>query len=163
MENASKALLMAAGVLIAVLILSLAVYLFMSFGSESAEFHKQMENDRLNQFNSQFTTYEGKEGITIYDVMTAVNLARDNNSYYDLTTASNSNYYVTVNFIKPGISGSNMEKKTDDQLQEILKQENLNSEVEDDGETAQRLPEYTCSTQLNPVTGRVNVVTFSPK
>ena len=51
MENASKALLMAAGVLIAVLILSLAVYLFMSFGSESAEFHKQMENDRLNQFN----------------------------------------------------------------------------------------------------------------
>ena len=33
MENASKALLMAAGVLIGVLILSLAVYLFENFGT----------------------------------------------------------------------------------------------------------------------------------
>ena len=67
MENASKALLMAAGVLIGVLILTLAVYLFATFGATSAELHKQQATDRLNEFNSQFTSYEGKEGLTIYD------------------------------------------------------------------------------------------------
>jgi len=36
MENASKALLMAAGVLIGLLVLSLMVYLFASFASTSA-------------------------------------------------------------------------------------------------------------------------------
>ena len=60
MENASKALLMAAGVLIGVLILTLAVYLFATFGATSAELHKQQATDRLNEFNSQFTSYEEK-------------------------------------------------------------------------------------------------------
>ena len=35
MENASKALLMAAGVLIGMMVLSLMVYLFISFGSST--------------------------------------------------------------------------------------------------------------------------------
>ena len=78
MENASKALLMAASVLIGVLILSLAVYLFTSFGSTSAELHKQQDEQRLEQFNTQFSSYEGKEGgITIYDVVTIANLATE--------------------------------------------------------------------------------------
>ena len=42
MENASKALLMAGGVLIGILILSLAVYLFITFGAESKEIHAQI-------------------------------------------------------------------------------------------------------------------------
>ena len=37
MENASNALLIAGGVLIGVLILSLAVYLFADFGAKSAD------------------------------------------------------------------------------------------------------------------------------
>ena len=51
MENASKALLMAAGVLIGVLILSLAVYLFANFGTASAEIHKQKDMNEINKFN----------------------------------------------------------------------------------------------------------------
>ncbi len=72
MENASKALLMAAGVLIGIMVLSLAVYLFVTFGSTSAQMHQQKEQDQLNQFNSQFTSYEGKEDITIYDIVLLV-------------------------------------------------------------------------------------------
>ena len=55
MENASKALLMAAGVLIGILILSLAVFLFANFGSASAEINRQNEIKRINEFNAQFT------------------------------------------------------------------------------------------------------------
>ena len=60
MENASKALLMAAGVLIGVLIISLAVYLMSYFGGVSADIHKRQKANQINQFNSQFTAYEGK-------------------------------------------------------------------------------------------------------
>ena len=59
MENASKALIMAGGVLIGVLIISLAVYLFVSFGQTSAEINSQNAQKQISQFNSQFTSYEG--------------------------------------------------------------------------------------------------------
>ena len=58
MENASNALIIAGGVLIGVLILSLAVYLFADFGSTSAEINKKTQEQQLVQFNSKFTTYE---------------------------------------------------------------------------------------------------------
>ena len=45
MENASKALLLAAEVLIGMLVLSLMVYLFITFGSNAAKINKQLEDD----------------------------------------------------------------------------------------------------------------------
>ena len=42
MENASRALIMAAGVLVGVLLLSLAVYLFTIFGNFGSEMTTQM-------------------------------------------------------------------------------------------------------------------------
>lgn len=84
MENASKALLMAAGVLIGVLILSLAAYLFVYFGSTSQQIHEQNEENQINEFNSKFTSYVGKDNITIYDVITVANLATENNKNMNL-------------------------------------------------------------------------------
>ena len=68
MENASKALIMAGGVLIGVLIISLAVYLFVSFGQTSAEINSQNAQKQINQFNSQFTSYEGNNHLAGYDI-----------------------------------------------------------------------------------------------
>ncbi len=82
MENASKALIMAAGVLIGLLIISLAVYLFADFGATSAQINQQVEQKRILQFNSQFTSYIGKE-LTIYDVVTILGYAQENNNYYE--------------------------------------------------------------------------------
>ena len=102
MENASKALIMAAGVLIGIMVLSIAVYLFATFGTRSAELHRQIDDDRLNQFNTQFTSYELNNEITIYDVITVANLATENNTYYELPKVQAiinkdpSNYYVQV-------------------------------------------------------------------
>ena len=98
MENASNALIMAASVLIGLVIISLAVYLFVSFGSTSAEIHEEKEQQTLNEFNAQFTSYEGKEGITIYDVVSVANLATESNRYYEFSkkTADGSDYYISV-------------------------------------------------------------------
>ncbi len=96
MENASKALMMAAGVLIGLLILSLGVYLFANFGSASAEAHRRNAENQINQFNAQFTIYDGRNDVTIHDIVTVVNLARSNNDTYYLTEQTDNNYYIAV-------------------------------------------------------------------
>lgn len=89
MENASKALVMAGGVLIGILILSLAVYLFVDFGTTSAEINKQKAEQQIVQFNSRFTSYQGlkdKDGewkITIYDIISLASYAKEYNKFYE--------------------------------------------------------------------------------
>lgn len=83
MENASKALIMAAGVLIGILILSLAAYLYMDFGTSASQVNSQVKEQQMAQFNNKFTSYEGQEGLTIYDVITVASYAHENNLYYE--------------------------------------------------------------------------------
>lgn len=144
MENASKALLMAAGVLIGILILSLIVYLFANFGMASAEVHKQKDMNDINSFNTQFTSYEGKE-CNIQDVISAVNLAIDNNKNYSLNAEEGNNYYIAVNIIGSA-NVKNLQAKDRD---------TLNSLLEKDSGT-----KYNCTTKINEKTQRVNVVNF---
>ena len=87
---------MAAGVLIGVLILALAVYLLTNFGITSAEVHKQKDINDINKFNTQFTSYEGKE-CRIQDIVSVVNLAINNNNNYSLDAEAGNSYYITVN------------------------------------------------------------------
>lgn len=141
MENASKALLMAAGVLIGVLILSLAVYLFANFGMASAEVHKQKDISDINKFNTQFTSYEGKECL-IQDVVSVVNLAINNNNNYSLDAEAGNSYYITVNIKNVK---SNLEKQNTD-LNGLIKT-NLDKK-------------YKCTTDINSKTQRVCKVTF---
>lgn len=106
MENASKALLMAAGVLVGVLLLSLAVYLFTIFGNFGSEMTTQMNEKNLSEFNAQFTKYESYQDengkwqnlCRAQDVVTIANLAKENNNKYDYTVndADKGDYYVKV-------------------------------------------------------------------
>ena len=98
MENASKALLMAAGVLLGIMILTLAVYLFTNFGGTSAQIGQIAEENQIAQFNSQFLTYVGNEKVTIYDVISMANLATQNNQSYEFPkqTATGNNNYIAV-------------------------------------------------------------------
>lgn len=171
MENASKALLMAAGFLMGLLILSLMVYLFVSFGSNAEEMRGQIEKDRLAQFNSQFTSYQGKEGITIYDVITIAGFATENNKYYGFnkkTISENSqysDYYVSVVLQGKGQieygsrdSSDEIQKKYNDLINNDLG--NMNPDSEPD---VSELPQYNCQTYLSEATGRVYLVKFIPK
>lgn len=102
MENASKALIIAAAALIAILILTLAVYLFSSMSENAAEMYKELEASEITRFNQQFLNYDGRgivqigfkdnngngrkdadesyiyNPLTIQEVATIVNLAVDN-------------------------------------------------------------------------------------
>lgn len=149
MENATKALIMAAGVLMGIVILSLAVYEFTSFGISSKEIHKANEETRLNEFNSQFTKYEGKDDVTIYDVITVANLAKENNSYYEFSPRSleqntGKDLYISVILDNTSIENQN---------QSIYKSK-IGSEYNS---------KYTCIATISNDTGRVYKVNFSKR
>lgn len=96
MENASKALLMAAGVLIGLLVLSLAVYLFVSFGASSRNVREQIDSAQLIKFNANFNIYADRDDITIYDIISLANLAKENNEYYKSYPKYEENYKIVI-------------------------------------------------------------------
>ena len=64
MENASKALLMAGGILIALLILGALIMMFTSLQDYQNTNDAQTKNSQIAQFNNQFEPYN-KDGKTI--------------------------------------------------------------------------------------------------
>ncbi len=150
MENASKALIMAAGVLMAVLILSLAAYLIATFGSSAADIQKENEQKILSEFNSKFTVYEGRSDLTIYDVITAANYAKENNDKYNLDTSSagiDSTFYINV-------------KLDSDNNFETLSLDKQNEKLEENQASVTKNT-YKCSqVKISSKTGRVYQVIF---
>lgn len=146
MENASKAMIMAGGVLIGILILSLAVYLFADFATTSAEINKQNEQSQITQFNSKFTSYEGKSGITIYDVITVAGYAYENNKYYE---NSESDKIIVI------LNRNHIQNYTEEQKNNLIKSEqaNINS-----GNLS--LPTYTCRIINFNENGKVRTIEF---
>ena len=57
MENASKALIMAASILLGVMIISVGVALFNSFVGFSSDITNEIEKKKIEQFNLQFLKY----------------------------------------------------------------------------------------------------------
>lgn len=96
MENATNALIMAAGVLIGVMILSLAVYLFTTFGVQAQKANDRHAQQEVARYNAQYNMYVGREDLTIYDVISIVNLAHQNNVHYEGYSQKASKYEVRV-------------------------------------------------------------------
>lgn len=106
MDNISKALIMISSVFFGVLILGLAVYVFQLYGNYTSENYKALEKNQISQFNSQFLKYYGNisnsEGkiepikCTAHDIISVANLAKQNNTKYQLTEYNENTYYIQV-------------------------------------------------------------------
>lgn len=77
MENASKALLMAASMLIGIILISLLVIMFRNSGNVSSSYDKTISQEEISVFNSNFTKYIGKN-LTIHEVKSIINFAITN-------------------------------------------------------------------------------------
>lgn len=150
MENVSKALIIAGGVLIGVLIVTLAIILYATF-SETASFaERQIETDRINQFNSQFSVYVYKT-LDIYDVIKIASIANESNIKNGLQgpmKADENSLYVQVN--------ANLDKNY----------YNLETELENKNNWLQsniNNVNYTCTVEYSEKTGRVNLVEIKKK
>lgn len=80
MENATKALLIAGGVLIAIIILAIGVGLYKIYSNQAKEYNQIISNTEIQKFNSKFIIYVGRENITPQEIVTVVNLAKEYNN-----------------------------------------------------------------------------------
>lgn len=113
MENATKALIMAATILISMVVLSLGLYLAATFSSFSAQVDEETRRNQISEFNGQFTKYLGRRDLTIHDIITVANLAKENNEYYELTLADANQNTLYIKVQVEGIS-DNFENSSKD-------------------------------------------------
>ncbi len=84
MENASKALLMAGGVLIAMMIMAMGIYLFTQYSQMGSQYNTKMSAQETASFNSNFTVFEKRENITAQEIASLVNFVKDYKGKTDL-------------------------------------------------------------------------------
>jgi len=80
MENATKALLIAGTVLIAIIMVSIAVYLHSLYSDQVDQYSETISATELQKFNSKFDVYLGRENITAQEIVSVVNLAKEYNN-----------------------------------------------------------------------------------
>ena len=78
MENASKALIIAGGILIAILIISLGVYIFNNASILSSSYSDKLSQDELNKLNNKFLIYA--KDLTPQEMVSIINLVKENNT-----------------------------------------------------------------------------------
>ena len=78
MENASKALLIAGGVLIAMVVASFGVYLYSVYHEHSERMLERMSEKEMSEFNAKFLAFEDRD-LTANEVVSIMNLVRNNN------------------------------------------------------------------------------------
>lgn len=79
MENASKALIIAGSILIAILLISVGVLIMNSTGNVQDQVQSSSDTMAIQTFNSQFTTYEG-ESVSASQVRALISLIKSSNA-----------------------------------------------------------------------------------
>lgn len=109
MENSANALLMAGGILIAVIVLSLLVYMFSNIALIGGAEADREVVERLAKENAEWEAYN-KKLVYGSEVLTVINKAEQN----DIDYKDNSDYWITVVVLnKDGNAVSKAELKTD--------------------------------------------------
>ncbi len=107
MENASKALLIAGGILIGMLILSLFVYELYYAGSVGNAYQAEISETQILEFNAQFEKYQNtnmtaQEVVTIYNYIEEYWNPNNISDQIELTRTTPINYIIsngTANFL----------------------------------------------------------------
>lgn len=146
MENASKALLIAGGVLIAMLILTVGIFLFNTSGQLGKAYEKTLSESEVRNFNTNFTKFEGRTNITAQEIVSLVNFVKDYNKKTD----------IEIN-VKVERRLNSLEAKSSEELAEFVQS---NSTLLDDGNI--QIKYYKCnSIEYNGPFGTASSIQFS--
>ena len=167
MENASKALIMAAEVLVGVIIISIGVALFTIFSNYSKDTAMQIEATQIAEFNNNFLKYENME-VSAHDIVSIANLARQNNINYDV--ADQKEYNETSTYIQVQVVGIKVpfEKQTEEDKSKFIQENTFEYDTEGnikrdaDGNPIKK--SYICTKVLvSETTRRVMYIEFKEK
>lgn len=96
MENASKALLIAGGVLITMIIASFGVYLYGVYHSHAENVMNRLTESQITEFNAKFLAFEGRD-LTANEVVSILNLVVECNKNNEINKQK-----ITVEFNNVG-------------------------------------------------------------
>ncbi len=100
MENASKAIIIAGGILISVVILSVLVILFNQIGSTYSAENDSLTIEQMEEYNRRFSVYNNVKGFYGSEILSLANLIEDYNNRLLLDTDGINSEYYTENSIK---------------------------------------------------------------
>ena len=177
MENASKFLYVIGGILIALMILMLMVYLFASGSMLTAGFDIKISDEMLKAYNAEFEAFSTKDYVLATDIVTLVNKAKDINEHQ----AEAEQDYITIEINFENTTDSrcvgkyvyNQEIDKEDNAKNILARKNslnkidikdflkLYSTTEAVGTKINYIDRFKCdSIQYSNRSGKVNKLTF---
>lgn len=108
MENTSKALLMAGGILIALLILGALVLLMTNLQTYQNANNDMTKNSQIAEFNNQFEPYN-KNNLTLMELKSVYNKIESNNAQHPEYTIDH-NINAELLKTKAGLANSDYEK-----------------------------------------------------
>lgn len=109
MENAAKALMIAGGILLAMLAISVGVYTITEFSGTADEYTETVSNIETRKYNSDFEIFIGRNNVTAQEIMTIVGVSNQKGRYtkiyvddIDITTYTNDekNIFLSSNILK---------------------------------------------------------------
>lgn len=154
-ENSTNALLIAAGVLIGVMIISLAVFLFKSSADFAESYYAGINSKTTQAFNNEFEIYNRDE-VTIQDIISLANLARDTNIKNGVENDKNSSIYIQV-IIYNG--SKHLETMDREEIYQFMEE---NTFIDNDPSKGEQ--KYRCKgIEYDQNTQRVNKITFEKK
>lgn len=152
MENATKALYIAAGVLIGILILSLGVNLYFTFSQYAKVTQEEIQRTNIATFNETFLKYQGKKDITIQEVVSIKNYVLEYNTSYSNYDVKTSRHDGTNEYVDVCINGKSC---LQDDSTELLKTYLESSEY------ITNKKRFECvDIKISNITGKVYKITF---
>ncbi len=85
MENATQALLIAGGIFLAIVILTVGILLFVNYRDIVERYDETVTMQTIAEINKHFEKYSGRNNITIQEVVTAARIANKYNNDYKKT------------------------------------------------------------------------------
>lgn len=102
MENATKALMIAGGVLIALIIITMFLIMFNNLSNIKKEQEEEAKVEQITAFNAEFEAYNKKVMYGV-DVITLINKVAENNKKY----VDNNDYKISVKLNGEEVTSSN--------------------------------------------------------
>lgn len=153
MENASNALIIAGGVLIGVVLLSVIVVAFQGASDLAKTYDTSIASSSLQEFNNTFEKFQDTN-VNIHDIITLAHFAKDYNTKNLLEKTDS--VYITVK-----CGRVELQDKTDSELLEFLEDNTFSKLANGHENTEGNIQKYKCtSIKYNENTKAVTEITF---
>lgn len=147
MENASKALLIAGGILIAMLVLSIGVILITSFNGIGSSYDQTLSAQQIQKFNSRFIKFEERQDITMQEIVSLVNYVKD----YNLENETDIEVNVGV-YNYAGLEEADLIEK--------IRTQSTKTVTDETGKVQVEMKYYECENIEYDAEGKVNIIEF---